>query len=410
MVMDKKLASRPKIKLVAIAKDEAAYLSEWVHHHLYFGFDSIEIYINRTSDNSADVLNNISLQYSNVTWDYADWIDVCPGDARNQIQFIVYAKVLHEVRKSGDFTHILFLDIDEFWCSKHFNLSIQDYIESMPEQHAIFFEWINDIGNLEPFSCLPAKLEGNLSPLGKTLLPVELDITELRHHVPLLMDKTRHILVDGQCFESRPNMVQALIGSLSGLKDCFVFHRAHRSAYEYVSLLYRGRPGNSFKYKANRKGLPNPNKINCTVEFPVESYKEYQASFTEFKNKTNYENAVLNSKRFVELRYEQSVTNINQALIKHYDEMKNIFDGVKVNEVAAVFRAYRANLIEQQPNNAVLIRDLAIDAAKIDLDEAIELMEAAQKLRPKGPQIRKKLELWKNKRNAMQQITSDREK
>ena len=355
------ISSRPKVKIVAIAKDEAAYIPEWIHHHLYLGFDAIEIYINRTSDNSAEVLNNISQQYKSVTWDYADWIDVCPGDARNQIQFIVYAKVLHEVRKNRDFTHLFFLDIDEFWCSKSLNLSIQDYIESMPEQHAIFFEWINDVGNLEPFSCLPAKLEGNLSPLGKTLIPVELDITELRHHVPLLVDKTRHILVDGQCFESRPNMVQALAGSLSGLKDCFVFHRAHRSAYEYVSLLYRGRPGNSFKYKGNRKGLPNQNRINCTVEFPNARYIKYQASYAEFKIKIGYQNTALESKRFVEHRYEQSIANITQALLNHYDEMIKIFNGVKIEAVLAAFRAHRAFLIKKQPDNVGLIRDLAID-------------------------------------------------
>jgi hypothetical protein len=409
MNMDSNIASRPKVKLVAIAKDEGAYLSEWIHHHLYFGFDSIEIYINRTTDNSAEVLQNIAEQNSNVFWDYADWVDVCPGDAKNQIQFIVYAKALHEARKNRDFTHILFLDIDEYWCSKSFNVSIQDYIESMPEQRAIFFEWVNDLGNLEPFSHLPAKLEGNISPLGKTLLPVELDIIELRHHVPLLVDATRHILVDGQCFESRPGMVQALTEPLNLLKDVFVFHRAHRSAYEYVSLVYRGRPGNNFKYKANRKGLPRPDRLNCCVELPAPAYRQYQESLAVFKDKTGYQQTTVESTDFVKLRYEQSVANIKHELINHYEEMKIIFIGVKEDAVLAAFRTYRALLIKQQPHNVVFIRDLAIDAAKSNLEEAIELMEIAQQLRPKGPQIRKKLENWKNKRNALRQITSNME-
>lgn len=405
MNMSSHIKSRPKVKLVAIAKDEGAYLSEWIHHHLYFGFDSIDVYINRTSDNSAEVLQNIAEQHSQVFWDYADWIDVCPGDAKNQIQFIVYAKVLNEVKKSKDFTHILFLDIDEFWCSTNFNLTIQDYIESMPDQHAIFFEWVNDLGNLQPFSGLPRKLEGKLSPLGKTLLPIDIDIIELRHHVPLLVDKTHHLLADGQGFRSRPGMIQALIEPLNVLKDVFVFHRAHRSAYEYVSLVYRGRPGNSFKYKANRKGLPKPDKYNYCVELPEVAYEQYQDSLAVFNDKTGYQHTKLESEHFVRLRYEQSIANIQQALVKHYDEMKMIFNGVKVDAVLTAFRTYRALLVEQQPHNAVLIRDLAIDAAKNDLDEAIALMEIAQQLRPKGPQIRKKLENWKNKRDALRQIT-----
>jgi len=58
-----KLAMRPmKIKLIAVAKDEAAYIPEWVYHHLNFGFDSISIYTNNISDNTRDVIDKISLR------------------------------------------------------------------------------------------------------------------------------------------------------------------------------------------------------------------------------------------------------------------------------------------------------------------------------------------------------------
>ena len=51
------MGSQPelKIKLVAIAKDEAAYLPEWIFHHLYFGFDAIDIYVNNTTDNTHEL-------------------------------------------------------------------------------------------------------------------------------------------------------------------------------------------------------------------------------------------------------------------------------------------------------------------------------------------------------------------
>ena len=44
-----------KIKLVAIAKNEAAYLPQWIFHHLRLGVDSIDIYINGSSDNSVEI-------------------------------------------------------------------------------------------------------------------------------------------------------------------------------------------------------------------------------------------------------------------------------------------------------------------------------------------------------------------
>ena len=44
-----------KIKLVAIAKNEAAYLPQWIHHHFSIGFNEIEIFINDTTDNSLAI-------------------------------------------------------------------------------------------------------------------------------------------------------------------------------------------------------------------------------------------------------------------------------------------------------------------------------------------------------------------
>ena len=49
---------KPKIKLVAIAKNEAAYLPQWIHHFLV-GFNEIEIYINDTTDNSVAICEKI---------------------------------------------------------------------------------------------------------------------------------------------------------------------------------------------------------------------------------------------------------------------------------------------------------------------------------------------------------------
>ena len=57
-----------KTKIVAVAKDEGAYLAEWVHHHLFLGFDAIDIYINRTSDNSLEILHKISEKYPQVNY------------------------------------------------------------------------------------------------------------------------------------------------------------------------------------------------------------------------------------------------------------------------------------------------------------------------------------------------------
>jgi hypothetical protein len=392
------LAKKPKIKIVAVAKDEAAYFPEWIHHHLFFGFDAIEIHINRTTDNSAEVLSSICSEHPSVSWQVADWVDLCPGDAKNHIQFIIYAKALAEMRLSGEFTHVFFLDIDEFWCPTDFSIKIQDYLLSLASDKAIFFEWINDLGNLLPFSSIPQNIEGNLSPLGKTLLPIDLELVELRHHVPLIRNKSQHILANGEVFEGREKMVQALNPTLNSLKNAFVYHRAHRSEMEYVSLVYRGRPGNSFKYKNNRKGIPRRSPATLDVYLSDFVYKAYSESLEGFMDSLNIELSIANAQSFVRERYEHSVNNMDNGLHAGYKYMLDIFHGVKIPEITAKFQQYRKRMISKQPFNANLIRDFAINAASQDIDEAIELMKKAQHLRPKGPQIRKYLENFeKNK-------------
>ena len=49
-----------KIKLIAIAKNEAANLPQWVFHHFRIGVDSIDVYINGSSDNSLEISRKIN--------------------------------------------------------------------------------------------------------------------------------------------------------------------------------------------------------------------------------------------------------------------------------------------------------------------------------------------------------------
>lgn len=61
-----------RIKIFAIAKDEAAYIPQWVHHHFYFGFDEIEIWLNNIEDNSIEVCKRLSNTYENFKYKVAD--------------------------------------------------------------------------------------------------------------------------------------------------------------------------------------------------------------------------------------------------------------------------------------------------------------------------------------------------
>ncbi|GGO63566.1 glycosyltransferase family 2 protein [Bowmanella pacifica] len=391
-----------KVRIVAVAKDEAAYLTDWVHHHLFFGFDDIEIHINRTNDNSAQVLSEISTLYPNVTWHNADWIDMCPASAKKQIQFIVYAKALDRARRDNSATHILFLDIDEFWCPVDFETSIKSCLNSIGRDSAIFFEWLNDLGNDVLFASLSETLIGNLSPLGKTLLPVSTSILELKHHVPELVDGVVPVLADGRTFVGRENLEQAVSDELNSLKSFFIFHRANRSEYEYVSLLYRGRPGNNFAYKNNRNGLPRRGAASHEVNFPSQKFAEYQKSLLSFKERVKHAEHYEEAKRFVHERYATAVENISASLPEHYNDMARIFTGVRIDEIRRQFQAFRKVYAQQHSDNVEVLKQLARHAAPHDLDEAIGYLEQALRIRPSGPQIKALLADFKERKLRQQ--------
>ncbi|MBN7820452.1 glycosyltransferase family 2 protein [Bowmanella yangjiangensis] len=391
-----------KVKIVAVAKDEAAYLTDWVHHHLFFGFDDIEIHINRTTDNSSQVLADINKEYPNVTWHEADWIDMCPASAKKQIQFIVYARALDIARRENSATHILFLDIDEFWCPMDFETSIKGCLNTLGADKAIFFEWLNDLGNEEPFTTLTKVLSGNLSPLGKTLLPVSVAIHELKHHVPQLAVGEGPLLADGRTFVGRDNLEQAVLPELNSLKPFFIFHRAHRSEYEYVSLLYRGRPGNNFAYKNNRNGLPRRGGVTKEVIFPSPQFVEYQKSLQQFKKRVKHTEHDDDARQFVHERYATAVENITANLPEHYKDMVRIFTGVRVDEVRTQFQAFRKIYAQQHSRNVEILKQLARHAVPHDVDEAIGYLEQALVIRPKGPQIKALLAEFKERKARRQ--------
>lgn len=61
-----------KVKIFAIAKDEGAYIPQWVFHHFYFGFDEIEIWLNNIEDNSVEVCEKLANVYPKFKYEVAD--------------------------------------------------------------------------------------------------------------------------------------------------------------------------------------------------------------------------------------------------------------------------------------------------------------------------------------------------
>ena len=90
-----------RIRLCAIAKDEGAYLADWVFHHLHVGFDGIEVWVNGTRDHSVAILTAIRAEHPQVAFRVVD--DLLERTLRRSrnFQHVAYAKLAARARRAA---------------------------------------------------------------------------------------------------------------------------------------------------------------------------------------------------------------------------------------------------------------------------------------------------------------------
>ncbi|MFT6989524.1 MAG: hypothetical protein ACJASL_001497 [Paraglaciecola sp.] len=320
------MENMPTVKIVAVAKDEAAYIPEWVHHHTYFGFNAIDIYINRTTDNSWDVVRALQKTMPHVSCYSADWVDTCPAEAKHYLQFIVYAKAFEEEKKAQKFDYIMFLDIDEFWTPSDMQSSIQDYIKQQPEVLAMSFGWFNEHGDTAHFQPIKYQSSGQLSPLVKTLISLKADISEVGlHQSQLSSDKV--CLVDGDSFISSADNKECLHQDLIKIRTVMILHRMFRSPMEYISMLSRGRPSDSLALKLNRGGYNKASGTHTQFVLHEEAYLVYINSLTEFLGQENLLFVLEPARRFVCERYNTTLNSMGDLPIENLIRLFDVFKG-----------------------------------------------------------------------------------
>ena len=380
----------PKVKLVAIAKDEGAYIPEWVFHHLYLGFDAIDVYVNRTTDNSLAMLDAISQFYPQVKGHSADWVDQCPEESQNNLQYIIYAKAFYEAKKSGEFDYVLFLDIDEFWTPKSMRTSVQEVIAKYPEADTISFQWINEFGKDEVFQPLRRSLDGRINPLVKTLIKVSAEVTKHRFHFPELKDG-QSVLVDGDKFRRDPNVREGLHKDLRHLRPVMIIHRAFRSPMEYVSLLNRGRPSGELQIKLNRGGYNECTGREVLFELNEKYYAKYRDALAGFLSHLQIEDLLNSARDFVKNRYEQTLNYLPNVPRMYFVDLFRVFKGCTDYEYSRLTEAIVNSPRLKRCKNPDELIELAKEIDKVNIHVAHVIWKQALEHRPKGPLIKTKI-------------------
>lgn len=383
----KTVKQEKKVKLVAVAKDEAAYLPEWIHHHLYFGFDEIEVYVNRSSDNSIPLLSKISQEHDEVKFTTADWVDLCPEAAKSHIQQIVYSLALHKAKEDG-FDYIMFIDVDEFYMPKDMVTGIKSKLLQLDYPDSISFQWFNEKGQDKPFSVLPASINGFRHKLIKSIVATNAPIDSMSLHLPRFK-KGKKLLSDGSKFIPAKGHHEQLDPRLSQQRDTMIVHRMFRSPLEYVSLLSRGRPSKTrLTIKTNRFGynVDNAEYEDFTVD--VEKYEAYQLSLQRFIDKCGLASELLIAQQFVKSRYHQTIKSISNIPINASKEATRAFRNCDEEVVSALNKKYATSEFLNSVSTPVLLSELARMFIDIDKGTAKKLISKAAELHPTGPQIK----------------------
>jgi Glycosyl transferase family 2 len=274
-----------KILLAAIAKDEAAYLPEWIFYHLELGVDGILIYVNNTSDNSVKILDKIAVSYPSVRYLVVDGIELSTVEReldlldpeflqRNPLQSIAFARIYNDTA-AEEFSHILYFDLDEFlYDTSQDSDSLRDEITGTD---LTYVPWFNLSGDARTFQLIDSCGAG-----------------ESYHRVKYIVRSG----LGNPVFHSTHEITVSNISTKHSTR-LVLLHRHLRSLDEYLALIGRGDTyRNSFNgFKMARIGWSTEGKESLHIEPPHGEF--YRQRYSEFLRKTGIQSDIEDAREFV---------------------------------------------------------------------------------------------------------------
>jgi hypothetical protein len=328
-----------RVKLVAIAKDEAAYLPEWIFHHLYFGFDQINIYVNNTRD-CTDQLAEKFTSHQQVFFRDGDKY----FSQSNAPQVLIYTEEVKKSRRQG-FSHVMFLDIDEFWLAQDFETSIKQFISNNPEQ-IYCFEWLNRTSESESFSAaIQPRIEGQRARQIKSLMSTDVLIKHINPH-GVLAHRCCPRLADGESFKvSLENFSKVDLCEVEKpLKPFFILHRMYRSELEYVALLLRGRPIKRQDigiFKGNRKGY-TVTPSDTSLELPAEKLCLYKEKYKSFIDDLKLAEVTESARKYVVQKRFEVAGKIKNAPQSEAETLRKVLRKVTLEDINQAYGHFKS--------------------------------------------------------------------
>lgn len=332
------------IRLVAIAKDEGAYLPDWIHHHLYFGFNEIVVIHNDCTDNTVEILQRISEKEPRLIVrdgnEFKRKIEIEGGHFQQKS----YEQELEMAKRDDYVTHIMYLDIDEFWLTPKLDNSIHEFIKDFSHADSIAFSWhIEYPSNPKIFSpAILGKIKiqkdkhvKSLHRISKKFIRPDIHngfhengkyVTTNCEELLYTADTLQGAIVTDQVYKKNLNLID----------PSFIFHRIFKSQKEYLTSLLRGRPheNDQKKLKSNRWGYKPQNESIPIIEItlPQENITKINSSFNLFIQFHNLELLIKKAQEDLIFRYKKILVMITNLDYDISNELR-IFDCVNVDEI-----------------------------------------------------------------------------
>lgn len=387
-----------KIKLVAIAKDEAAYISEWIYHHLHFGFDSIDVYTNNISDNTRELIAAIGENHDVSDVD-ADFILTC---SEKGFQRIAYGIALQKAKLDG-YSHIMFLDIDEFWTPIDFKTSIKDFLIGLKDPDVVSFPWALKV-DTDSFSDPFEKVNRYVpATFVKTIFRTSINVDKLHVHNVVSKD-ARTFLPDGAVLAEHGEHVSNIKEIYEVLPKAYVNHRLCRGPKEFVSMLGKGIANTNASMSAlkiNRPKFIEPKANDIIHAIEDSELTKYLIGYNNFIDSSSLKPGIQLGQEFVEQRYIKVIERFGYLSDSENKKIRNIVSGINLPEVKAFINGTKeknmTNLTDIKDQLYIddkaidFLRDESLRVEKSDPELALSLMSIASAFRPGGPLLKHKV-------------------
>ncbi|RBW46953.1 hypothetical protein DS885_05450 [Psychromonas sp. B3M02] len=386
--------------VIAVIKDESAYIHEWVHHYHHFGFNHIYLAVNRTSDRTIEVLDKICSKYQSVKYFITDWIDKDSDESgiNPNMQRLSYSFLANEVFKNKNVTHCLSLDADEFFYPKCFKKNINDFIGSFPENEMLSIHWACQGVDSEEFLPPFANNEYYIRPQVKTVISRSAfeKIKKFTVHIPLLCEKNGlHIDASGLPFVEGKHREISQINFSSNQKG-FILHRMIRSDLEYLALLLRKRPASTLRLKNNRNGIfVKPGLLK--LDIPKETLNVYYESLNAFISTCSLREILNEERSEIKGRAKQILNVSDEEILENIETYYTVLNGTSAFPLLHSRMRTLGDRLLKMERPVDRLRDLAIHMERFDLNVSLDLMRIALIGRPKGLIIKRKIISYESK-------------